>query len=601
MIDHELKEIEKKSNGIKYKVLIKIPMEYGFIDNVSFNVHKNNYDRHFEIKHSHNDDKFCYFESEVFLHNSCLYHYDFTYKINNTIYNYKPKESKKSVNRSCPQWAQDAVIYHIYVDRYKKGRKEPLKPIKGRIIHTDLNEDIIFDPDNIKNNDFYGGDIEGIIQDLDYLESLGVTILYLSPIVLSQSNHRYDTADYEQIDPYAGTHEDLRRLCDEAHKRGMHVILDAVFNHTGNDSKYFNEFGNYDELGAFQSEKSIYFPYFKREFNKETGEFEFKYWWGLKNLPVCDGSYKEWQDYIYGEGGIIDSWMALGIDGLRLDVADDLSDMFLKGIFDRVLYNKSDAYILGEVWEDPMKMNRNYMDFMHSVMNYNLIDPLLKYYKYNEKDYLISKMNEINNEYPDYAIFSAMNFTSTHDISRIINLLATDEFSREYGAWAWDPKIKNRSYEKNYKISQSDYKRGREIYKSYLLTLAFMAGNLSLFYGDEAGIQGLGNICNRKYFIKENTDYEIYNYAKWLIGKKKEQKAIRGKKAVPIDANDKYLMYERKGKDAAYLIAANKSQDYAKLYIPDEYRNSAEILTTNGSNVNELTPFGGIVLKKTFY
>ena len=172
MIDYELKEISKNKNGAKYKVCIKIPMEYGFIDNVCFNVHKNIYNRSFEIKHSYNDDKFCYFESEVFLHNSCIYHYDFTYTIANKTYKYTPNNPKESVNYTTPSWAQDAIIYHIFVDRYKKGRENSLEPIKGRIIHTDLSEDVIFDSKDIKNNDFYGGDIEGIIQDLDYIKSL---------------------------------------------------------------------------------------------------------------------------------------------------------------------------------------------------------------------------------------------------------------------------------------------------------------------------------------------------------------------------------------------------------------------------------------------
>ncbi len=141
---------------------------------------------------------------------------------------------KMSVNFKVPEWAKGRMMYHIFVDRFNRGSNEPMKEMPRRHIHKSWDEPIVVEGDEqgIWNNDFYGGDLKGITQKLDYIESLGVEILYLSPIVYSQSTHRYDASDYEVVDPYAGTMEDLKELCDEAHKRGMKVVLDAVFNHT---------------------------------------------------------------------------------------------------------------------------------------------------------------------------------------------------------------------------------------------------------------------------------------------------------------------------------------------------------------------------------
>ena len=111
---------------------------------------------------------------------------------------------------------------------------------------------------------------------------------------------------------------------------GMKVVLDAVFNHTGNDSKYFNEYKSYETVGAYQGKDSPYYDFYKTY--EHNGKVDFDYWWGLKNLPVCNGNSRQWQQYIYGENGVIDKWFELGIDGLRLDVADDLTDEFIEGI-----------------------------------------------------------------------------------------------------------------------------------------------------------------------------------------------------------------------------------------------------------------------------
>ena len=289
------------------------------------------------LKHKINEKNKIIFETNFYLDTRAIYHYYFKYKVNNEIKYIKKVNSKDnyinqdemykmSVNFSTPDWAKGKIMYHIFIDRFNRGSNKPLKPMPRRTIYKSWEDDMVLGPneDGIWNADFYGGDLKGIEEKLDYIKSLGVDIIYLSPVVHSQSNHRYDAADYENVDPYAGCNEDLKNLCDKAHEKGMKVILDAVFNHTGNDSKYFNEYGTFDTLGAYQSMYSTYAPFYRKHYH--DGKLYYDYWWGMPNLPVCNGYSNEWKNYILGDVGIIDKWFNLGIDGLRLDVADELTD-----------------------------------------------------------------------------------------------------------------------------------------------------------------------------------------------------------------------------------------------------------------------------------
>ena len=256
-MDSNIKLKKQNEKGNLYNVEVVIPMDYGFIDNMYINFITG--EKH-KLKFDKCENGLVYFNSDIYLENKAIYRYFFSYNANG---HYKEKYDDKyklSVNYDTPEWAKGGLMYHIFVDRFNKGRSEDLQPMERRTIHKSWNEEIIVGPDKngIWNNDFYGGDLKGIEDKLDYIKSLGVNILYLSPIVYSQSNHRYDTADYENVDPYAGSNEDLKSLCDKAHSMGMKVVLDAVFNHTGNDSKYFNEYNSYETVGAYQGKDSPY-------------------------------------------------------------------------------------------------------------------------------------------------------------------------------------------------------------------------------------------------------------------------------------------------------------------------------------------------------
>ena len=603
-ISYKISLVKELEDGAQYKVQIQVPMEWGWIDQTKFIVSNHYFYHEFPLEYVKKIDGNVLFDAIIQLPTSALYHYYFSFEANHEKHYYMndsfEEQGKLSVHFSSPDWAKGKMMYHIFVDRFFKGRKEPLPDMKNRKIHLDWQEDVKIGPDENGrwNIDFYGGDLKGITEKLDYLKSLGIGILYLSPIVSSQSNHRYDTSDYEQIDPYAGNLEDLKELCSKAHQKDMKVILDAVFNHTGNDSKYFNEYASFQELGAYQSRDSLYYPFFRKwETNHQT---YFDYWWGMKNLPVCNGFSPEWQNYIYGEGGVIDLWFSLGIDGLRLDVADELTDEFIEGIRRAVKRNKEDGFILGEVWKNPMRMNRGYIESgkgMDSVMNYPLVNALLRYYKYADVYTLQDVLYQLKTEYPEEALYSLMNFTSTHDITRAINLFATNEF-QEHGEWAWNLNNSNYHWQQDYHISKEDYERGKKMYQSYVSALAFFPGNLSIFYGDEVGLQGMGNLANRRTYPWGKEDQELLSVFRKLGQIRKQEKFLEQADLDIVDVNDRFFQYRRIGKKEEALVTVSRLEEEISLPTVSSYEDVPPFYSLGDSSDKKLCSYGAVVLKK---
>jgi len=610
-VEFKILELKENENSKNYKITVCLPISIGWIDDLIFNIKTSKGIKQFKIKHQKNDSEKVYFESEIEIDTWAIYRYYFSCKINNN-YVYISKDGnivndisrdemgKLSVNFEVPDWAKGKIMYHIFVDRYRRESKEELWEMPNRTIHKTWNEEIILGPnkDGIWNADFYGGDLLGIEKTLDYIKSLGVSIIYLSPVVMSQSNHRYDAADYENVDPYAGCNEDLKNLCDKAHEKGMKVILDAVFNHTGNDSKYFNEFNTFDTVGAYQSDLSPYKNFYR--VHEENGKKYFHYWWGMPNLPVCNGFSKDWQDYILGENGIIDKWFQLGIDGLRLDVADELTDDFIEKIRVSVKRNKEDGFILGEVWKNPMRMNRTYIESgkgMDTVMNYFLIDALIRYFKYSDVTKLSYIINDIKNEYPIDTINSLMNFTSTHDISRAIDIFSSSDFD-EYSEWAWNLKNSSLEWCKQHNLSREDYIIGRKIYEAYIFTLAFMPGNLSIFYGDEVGLEGIGNLLNRKTYPWDKRDKKLLEFFRYIGRIRKNETFLENASLNVFDINNKYIMFERLGENESSLVTVSRVPFECNFSVPRDYCETDEIYTLKRSKKGLLNPYGGVVLKK---
>lgn len=586
---YKLESMGKNDEGEFFRASILIPTAGGWIDEVT--LHADNLS--FPLKYERVIDDKALFTSEIFLPTKALFKCHYSYKIEGRPHHTLTFKTKS--NFEVPDWTKGKIMYHIFVDRFNKGRDEPLRSMPNRTTYSSFNEEMKVGPINeVWNADFYGGDIEGIIKKLEYIKSLGVSILYLSPLVWSQSNHRYDTSDYENVDPYVGNNRDFKRLCEIAHSMDMKIVLDAVFNHTGNDSIYFNELGTFNELGAYQSKESRYNSFFKRN---EDGTFS--YWWGMKNLPVCDSNSKEWIDYITGEGGIIDKWFELGIDGLRLDVADELSDTYIEHIRTAVKRNKEDGFIIGEVWKNPMDVGRSYISSgkaMDSVMNYYFIDALIRYFKYEDHQKLKKVLDDIKHNYPEEIVHSLMNFTSTHDISRAINIFGSDEFD-SYAQWAWDLKNEQLEHCRSVKLTDEERKKGKEIFKSYLFSLTFLPGILSIFYGDEIGIDGLGNLANRKPFLEDKKDQELLDYFRFIGSIRRENPFLEKADFRVRDINPNFFMFERFDSRNSATIVVNRTPQEHQIILPKEGKKE-KIYTLNNSRRNNLTPYGAVAVIK---
>lgn len=612
VINCEVKSIGTIQDGEKFYVSASLPTCYGWYGDVGINIERNGITRFFCLEYKKSKDGYAIFDRTIDLETSAIMHYYFTCYVNGEFKFIKngildstciknEEKSKLSVNFRVPDYAKGAMMYHVFVDRFCKGRSEILSKMPRRNIHESWDEDIQVGPDGegVWNNDFYGGDLKGIEEKLDYLMSLGIDIIYLSPVAFSQSNHRYDTADYMEVDPYAGCNDDLKSLCDAAHEKGIKIILDMVFNHTGNDSKYFNEYKTFDTDGAFNNPDSLYSKFYRKRY--ENGKVLYDYWWGMKNLPVCDGFSKEWREYITGVGGVIDHWFSLGIDGVRLDVADELLDEFIELIRVSVKRNKEDAFILGEVWKNPMRMNRGYIESgkgMDSVMNYPLIDALIRYINYKDAYKLDGVIREILTEYPKDTINTLMNFTSTHDISRLINIFGCNEF-QEYGEWAWNTLDNDNVKDSSKILNKYQYNRGKMLSELYVFILTFLPGILSIFYGDEVGVQGLGNLANRKPYPWGSEDMELLEYFRYVGSIRKKESFLKEADLNIIDINKNYLMFERTKGDESILFLANNTNGYLSIPLPQNYtKNSSGIYTLRKSLTSSLTPYGALAIKK---
>lgn len=460
--------------------------------------------------------------------------------------------SVNSFAYDAPSEMYGGIIYHIFVDRFMRGGKVNV-PEDARIVSGEW-ETVPEYPEYpgapLKNNTFYGGTLYGIIKKLDYIASLGTTAIYLSPIFTSVSNHKYDTADYMQVDEMFGGEEALRKLISECDKRNIKVILDGVFNHTGADSVYFNRYERFDSVGAFQSKNSKYYPWFcfKEHPNKYTC------WWDIEILPRINPDIRECGEFFVGDGGVIDKYSSLGVYGFRLDVADELSDSFISKIKARLSQNRS-SILYGEVWEDASnkiaydKRKKYYLgEELDGVMNYPLRKGIIDFFIGKGTDALEYALTEVMYNAPKRIRNAEMNLLGTHDTERILTLLGGND---SYG--------KSNAELSVLRMSESE----REIAKKRLLSaytlLATLPGIPAVFYGDEAGLEGYHDPFNRMPYPWGREDEDILaHYLK--IGKiRRENPVYREGDFKLYRLSDELLIFSRFDGSSEYLTVVNNS------------------------------------------
>ena len=456
-----------------------------------------------------------------------------------------------------PEWARGATIYQVFPDRFhKSGDCDLTGKLETYTVHPNWYEEVDWRPTpdgTVLNNDFFGGNFKGITEKMDYIASLGTTILYLNPISKSFSNHRYDTGDYKTPDPMLGTEEDFSALCKAAHDRGIRVILDGVYSHTGSNSRYFNREKAFDDIGAHNSKESPYYSWFT--FYQWPNAYHS--WWNFDTLPTVNKMDPEFIKYIItDEDSVVAHWLKLGADGFRLDVADELPDEFIRLLRDRIREIKPDAYLLGEVWEDASNKKaygrlRRYFTGgeLDSVMNYPFRTAIINFMRgFDSGAALKETVMSIVENYPPQVVQCNMNLLGTHDTPRILTALVDDfDGSREEKA--------RRRLSRN----QFDVARDRLMMASFLQYT--LPGSPSLYYGDEACMEGYKDPFNRRPYPWGREDLDFMNHFKRLGKLRREHPALRYGDIRFFSAGDRRLGFTRTYEGKTYRVYCNRSAD----------------------------------------
>ena len=442
-----------------------------------------------------------------------------------------------------PECIKGKVFYQIFPDRFCEGIENKPMPFPDRLYQADKHAEPFWQPNETGghlNEDYFGGDLEGIRIKLPYLREMGVDYLYLNPIFEAHSNHRYNTADYLNVDPLLGTNEEFEVLCREAAKYGIGIVLDGVFSHTGSDSRYFNREGRYGEGGAYRDPNSPYRSWYDFDPKYKGG---YRSWWGFETLPEVNEETPSYVDFVTGEGGVIDTWLNLGASGFRLDVADELPDDFIEKIRAAVKSHGEDKLLLGEVWEDATTKEafgrrRTYLrgHGLDAVMNYPFRSATLDYLHGADVTAVADALMQICEHYPAPALNCAMNFLSTHDTERAITAIAGEPCNGHDRYWQSKRVIPS---------GQMDEAIRRELL-GYAMIFT-LPGVPCVYYGDEIAMQGYRDPFNRAFFDWNSTEQRLRGPIKTLAALRRSCDAFDGGRLEIVRAEGDILHYRRVG------------------------------------------------------
>ena len=547
------------------------------------------------------DDQALYYSCELEFSDN-IYWYHFSYKgANGEVEIFKDKNNSEwqltVYKKSNPKKdLLGGVIYQIFPDRFYQSAHKKLED-SGRFINNNWGDTPHWRQDLDEGGlglDFFGGNLKGVEEKLDYLKTLGVTIIYLNPIFLASSNHRYNTMDYEKIDTLLGDEKDFKHLCKTAKKKGIKIILDGVFSHTGDDSKYFDRYHTFKNGidGACVSENSPYRSWYKFKHWPDS----YHSWWGVETLPEINEDDEGFLEYICGKDGILRKWLRLGADGWRLDVADELPDVFLDRLNKAVREEKPDAFILGEVWEDASNKisyneRRRYLlgDQLDSVMNYPFSNAIIDFVQGGNADKICEVVETICENYPKTALDLLMNHIGTHDTARILTVLGhTGE-------------IGDREWQSAQKLTESEYTLAKSrLYIASALQYT-LPGNPSIFYGDEVGLQGWADPFCRACYPWGNEDLELLEHYKKLGAMRSKNEVFKDGVYSTYKAELGLFSFFRTSEKYEALITINRWYEKDTLTIPDRFK-KAKVIFGKSPNGTLLTldgiSFSALLIKK---
>ena len=513
----------------------------------------------------------------------------FTSSVNNVDFELSECSADKfrllvySPDYETPSWFHGGTMYQIFTDRFFRGQGE-----------VGVRDDVIMNRDwnggvkqfaeypgaPVANNEFFGGNLWGIAEKLDYLKSLGVTVLYLNPIFEAYSSHKYDTGDYMKVDAMFGGEKAIENLVEKCKEQGIRIILDGVFNHTGNDSVYFNRYGKYDSVGAYQSEDSEYKDwYFFKEFPDS-----YECWWNIEILPKLNPECVACRDFLCNKGGVAEKYMKMGIGGWRLDVADELSNDFLDILRDTVKgASNGEGIIIGEVWEnaaDKIAYGKRRRYFrgkqLDSVMNYPVRNGILAFVTEGDDETFYNVLTELYSSYPETVCHSLMNSLGTHDTERILSVLG-------------DKDVFELTNEELSTHKMNDTQRKRAITRLKVAsTLQYTVfGVPSVYYGDEAGLEGGHDPFCRQPFPWGDESQELVDHYRKLGEIRKTNSAFKDGKFKIISHQNGFIAYERYNEDENILVVANVGKsskgcalgcEVVDLLTDKVYKNTAMVL-----------------------
>ncbi|MDO4283598.1 MAG: alpha-amylase family glycosyl hydrolase [Clostridia bacterium] len=477
------------------------------------------------------------------------------------------------------------IYYSIFPDRFYRSEKyvpelsqEPL-----RLVHENWKELPVYLPDQngiIQNNDFFLGNLQGVIEKMDYLDSLSVTIIYMNPIFYAKSNHRYDTLDYLRIDPFLGNESDFYELCKVAHSHGKKVIIDFVPNHVSSSSFY------------------------AKKYSRGTC------WWGIKDLEEINLEAEEVVDFFLNK--VIPKWLDdvntmdgfERADGIRCDVADEYPLSFILKLFSKVKSISKDKLIIFEVWEHASNKYvygglRNYFEgnLCDSVMNYELKNAILSFVCDQNAKFFENVCRSQIQTYPKEARNNMMNIADTHDSIRLITAIGNKPYVQK-GDFR-NPAIlaEDRKWQvENMFMSSYDYRAAVTKLKLFAIIQYTVFGNPVIYYGTEVGMEGYLDPTNRRCHIFENGDEDLLDFYKALGKFRTEAIYLASAKMRFLSVDDGVVVYERYTDEKSLIIAVNVSNVTRKIEAFDGYE---IVFGVNLTSMSEsLSPNSAILLEK---
>ncbi len=467
---------------------------------------------------------------------------------------------------SVPAWARDAVYYYIFPERFRNGdrRNDPKPGVdnfhdKTVEFHENWN-DKPWRPnsgdgsDDQWSNDFFGGDVAGIIEKLDYIRSVGANTLYITPMFTAASNHKYDTADWKHIDPHFGSNADFQRLCREAARRGIRVIPDASLNHSGSDSIYFDRYGTRGGRGAFEgghiNPASPWANWYTFDATQAEPDKQYKGWLGVSDLPELNKADASYRDFAYrAPDSVTRTWLELGASGWRMDVAPWVPDDFWREWRSVVKHTRPDALTVAETWWDSSKFFLG--DEFDSTMNYIFRSAVLDYANGGDARRMVANLEHLREAYPPQSFDALMNLLSTHDTARSLHVLGDVDG----------------------KATPAEVALAKQKLRLAVFFQMTYPGSPAIFYGDEVGVTGGPDPMNRGTYPWADRgghpDDALLADFKRLTKLRRELPVLRhGKLMAPLHVDEHVVVLARRDANYIAITATNNGDSTQALTVP---------------------------------